>query len=218
MAADVKNPLGFGMFELQNENTHQDDSRMRETRYAQVSIFHFYARHALGDQLSLLSDLLDDHSLILDCVEADFRVSNTAATGANGLSVESVFRRLLLKQILKVSYEKLSFHLSDSPTYRTFARLQEDQFPSRSGLQSTIRRIGPETLEEANQILMSRLFQDNTLSLDWLRIDSTVTASNIAPPRDSQLLADGVRVLSRLMSQSKDVTGVKIRFSDQRKK
>ena len=191
---------------------------MRETRNAQVSIFHFYAPHALGNQLSLLSDLLDDHPLILDCVERDFRAPDTAATGASGLSVESVFRCLLLKQILKVSYEKLSFHLSDSPTYRTFARLHEDQFPSRSGLQSTIRHISPETLEQANQILMSRLFEDNTLSLDWLRIDSTVTASNIAPPRDSQLLADGVRVLSRLISQSKDKTGVKIRFSDQRKK
>lgn len=65
---------------------------------------------------------------------------------------------------------------------------------------------------------MSRLFEDGTLSLEWLRIDSTVTDSNIANPSDSQLLNDGVRVLSRLMSQSKDVTGVKIRFTDQRKK
>jgi len=191
---------------------------MRETRNAQVSIFDFYAEHALGDQLRALSDLLDDHPLILDTVERDFRVPNTAATGACGLSVDSVFRCLLLKQILKVSYEKLSFHLSDSPTYRTFARLQEDQLPSRSGLQSTIRHIRPETLEHVNQLLMSRSIEDKIFGVDWLRIDSTVTDSNIAPPRDSQLLADGVRVLSRLMTQSKDMTGVRIRFTDQRKK
>ena len=80
---------------------------MRETRNAQTSIFHFYAPHALGDQLSMLSDLLDEHPLILECVERDFRVPDTAATGANGLSVERVFRCLLLKQILKVSYVKL---------------------------------------------------------------------------------------------------------------
>ena len=206
------------MFELRNENIHEEDSRMRETRNAQTSIFHFYAPHALGDQLRLLSDVLDDHPKILDCVERDFRVPDTAATGASGLSVESIFRCLLLKHILRVSYEKLSFHVSDSPTYRTFVRLQENQFPSRSGLQSTIRHISPETLEKANQILMSRLFKDNTLRLDWLRIDSTVTDSNIPEPRDSQLLNDGVRVLSRLMSQSKKKTGVRIRFTDQRKK
>ena len=191
---------------------------MRETRNAQLSIFQIYAPHALGEQLKLLSDLLDEYPLMLDRVERDFRAPDTAATGANGLSVESVFRCLLLKQILKVSYEKLSFHLSDSPTYRTFARLHDDQFPSRSGLQSAIRHIRPETLEQANQILMSDLLEKNTLKLDWLRIDSTVTDSNIATPSDSQLLNDGVRVLSRLMSQSKDKTGVKIRFTDQRKK
>lgn len=191
---------------------------MRETRDAQVSIFHFYAEHALGDQLSALSDLLDDHPLILDAVERDFRVPDTAATGACGLSVDSVFRCLLLKQILKVSYEKLSFHLADSPTYRTFARLQVDQYPSRSGLQSTIRHISPETLEQANQLFMSHLVEDNTLKVDRLRIDSTVTDSNIAAPRDSQLLADSIRVLSRLLFQSNEITGVKIRFTDQRDK
>ena len=53
--------------------------------------------------------------------------------------------------------------------------------------------------------------------MEKLRIDSTVVASNIAPPSDSQLLNDGVRVLSRLLAKSKDATGVKIRFMDQRR-
>ncbi len=191
---------------------------MRETRNAQSSIFDFYAQHALGDQLCALSELLDEHPLILDAVERDFRVPGTAATGACGLSVDSVLRCLLLKQVLKVSYERLSFHLADSPTYRTFARLQVEQFPSRSGLQSTLRRISPETLKQANHLFMSRLVENNTLTVDRLRIDSTVTDSNIATPYDSQLLADSIRVLSRLMFRSKGQTGVKIRFTDQRDK
>ncbi len=65
---------------------------------------------------------------------------------------------------------------------------------------------------------MSRLFEHGTLSLERLRIDSTVTDSNIAEPSDSQLLNDDVRVLSRLMNQSQRVSGVKIRFTNQRKK
>jgi len=54
-----------------------------------------------------------------------------------------------------------------------------------------------------------------------LRIDSTVVASNIAPPSDSQLLKllnDGIRVLSRYLAKSRDITGEKIRFTDQTKK
>jgi IS5 family transposase len=54
-------------------------------------------------------------------------------------------------------------------------------------------------------------------SLDKLRIDSTVVASTIAPPSDSQLLNDAVRVISRLLAKSKAETGLKIRFTDQRK-
>lgn len=96
-----------------------------------------------------------------------------AQIGACGLSLESILRSLLLKQILKVSYRKLAFHLCDSPTYRSIARLRDGQTPSHSALQGT------------------------------------VVKSNILDPKDSQLLDDGVRVLSRLMFQSKQCTGAK---------
>ena len=190
---------------------------MRETRNAQTSIFEFYAQHEQGKQLSDLSDLLDAHPDVLDLIAQDVLTPNCTSTGACGLSVESIFRCLLLKQILCVSYKLLAFHLCDSPTYRTFTRLQEEQLPSRSGLQSVIRQITSETLERCYQSLMADWVDERLLSVHSLRIDSTVVKSNISTPRDSQMLDDGVRVLSRLMFQSKDITGVKIRFTDQRK-
>ncbi len=102
------------MFELRSLNTHQEDSRMRQSRNAQASIFDFYAAHELGDQLKTLSDILDNEPGILALVDKDLRAPNTASTGACGLSVESIFRCLLLKQITGVSYEMLAFHLCDS--------------------------------------------------------------------------------------------------------
>ncbi|MFK7891418.1 MAG: hypothetical protein AB8B63_11445 [Granulosicoccus sp.] len=54
--------------------------------------------------------------------------------------------------------------------------------------------------------------------MDSVRIDSTVVESNILDPRDSQLFADGIRVLSRLMANSVKQTGVKLRSVDQRKR
>jgi len=207
------------MFKLRNKkHTNQKDFRMRETRNAQSSIFDFYSQHPLGQQLKALSDLLDNSPFLLELIEQDFRRPDIADTGASGLSVESAFRCLLLKQILQVSFDKLSFHLSDSITYRTFTRLEADCYPSRSGLHLAIRSIKAETLEQTNGLHLSHLIEDGVISVDKLRIDSTVTASNIASPSDSQLLADSIRVLSRLMSQSKALTGVKIRFTDQRKK
>ena len=191
---------------------------MRETRNAQHIIFDFYAEHELGHQLRSLSELLDEHPAILTLVESDLIGPDTVSTGANGLSVESVFRCLLLKQILKVSYKQLAFHLCDSPTYRAFARLTCDQMPSRSGLQSAIRQITPQTLEKANNMLMRDWVNQGVLSVESLRIDSTVVLSNIHDPSDSQLLNDAIRVFSRMMSQCKKRLGVKLRFTDQRKR
>jgi IS5 family transposase len=190
---------------------------MRENRVAQVSIFENYSKHEFGAQLEVLSNRLDQHPEILLLVADDLIDPSVAKVGRTGLTVENIFRCMLLKQQLRVSYEQLAFHLSDSMTYRTFARLSATAMPSRSGLQSTIRSIRPETLGKVHETLSVSWLEAGILSMEKLRIDSTVVASNIAPPSDSQLLNDGVRVLSRLLMKSKNITGVKIRFTDQRK-
>ena len=77
---------------------------MRETRNAQLSIFDNYSTHPLGQRLCAVSDLLDSNPCLLELVERDFPRDNIAQTGANGLSIESIFRCLLLKQMLQVSY------------------------------------------------------------------------------------------------------------------
>lgn len=189
---------------------------MRETRNAQASIFENYSDHQHGVRLQRLSKRLDEHPQILDLVAADLIDTATSPVGRNGLSAESVLRCLLLKQQLQVSYEQLAFHLSDSMTYRAFARLGQ-LMPSRSGLQSTIRRIRPDTLEQAHRLLTQHLLGQGVISLDTLRIDSTVVASHITAPSDSQLLNDAVRVISRLLASSRSRTGIKLRFVDQRK-
>ncbi len=190
---------------------------MRETRIAQASIFENYSKHEFGTQLRALSNRLDQHPEILLLVADDLIDASLSKVGRSGLTVETIFRCMLLKQLLRVSYEQLAFNLSDSMTYRTFARLPATTMPSRSGLQSTIRSIRPETLEKVHETLSVSWLKAGILSMEKLRIDSTVVASNIAPPSDSQLLNDGVRVLSRLLMKSKNITGVKIRFTDQRK-
>ena len=190
---------------------------MRETRIAQASLFDNYSKHEFGIQLEALSDVLDEQAEILTLIEKDLVATSVKRVGRNGLSVESVFRCLLLKQQLRISYEQLSFHLSDSMTYRTFARLPVGVSPSRSGLQSTIRSIRPETLEQVYDLLSTRWVAQGSMKLDKIRIDSTVVKSHITPPSDSQLLNDSVRVLSRYLAKSQSQTGVKIRFTDKRK-
>ena len=189
---------------------------MRQRLTAQRSIFENYSKHEIGCRLKKISTILDDHPEILLLIEQDFYDGTKKNTGRCGLTIESIFRCLLLKQELQVSYVQLEFLLSDSLTYSTFARLDGLQ-PKRSSLQSNIRRIKPKTLEKVHLILMKNWIDTGKVSCKKIRIDATVTKTNIAPPSDSQLLNDGIRVLSRLLSKSRDQTGIKIRFTDKRR-
>lgn len=190
---------------------------MRETRIAQRSIFELFSGHEIGVQLKAQADLLDQHPEILTLIEKDLIDPSLKPVGRNGLSVENVFRCLLLKQHLGLSYQRLAFHLSDSMSFRSFVRLAPHLAPKKSCLQSTIRRIKPSTMQAVHNLLTVEWHENDKLSLAQLRIDSTVVKSNIAPPSDSQILNDGVRVLSRLLARSQSETGIKIRFTDQRK-
>lgn len=191
---------------------------MRETRTAQSSLFDVYSRHKIGDFLSDLSCLLDDFPALLATLGADLIRDEAQATGRKGLSVESIFRCMLLKQITGDSYEKLAFHLADSPSYRSFARLDRDCYPGKSALSSNIRRMRPQTLQAVFELIGVNTFAQGLMDVNCLRLDSSVVKSNIAPPLDSQLLNDGIRVLSRLFAKSRDCTGIKLRLTDYRKR
>ncbi len=190
---------------------------MRETRLAQISIFENYAKHGRAEKLKQLSSILDNHPEILDIIKKDLVNISITKTGRKGLTVENIFRCLLLKQQLQVSYDQLAFHLCDSMSYRTFTRLTDGFTPKKSALQSTIRSISPETLEQVQIALSVHWLKNGDISLEKIRADSTVVKSNITPPSDSQLLNDSIRVLSRLFAKSRDETGIKLRFTDQRK-
>lgn len=191
---------------------------MRETHTAQSSLFDFYAKHEFGTFLSNLSDRLDKLPDLLTLLETDLKPSTVKATGRKGLSIDNILRCMLLKQITQVSYDQLAFHLADSPTYRAFTRLSSTAAPKKSSLSETIRRIQPKTLETIHEYLDQTARDEGLLNTDVMRMDSTVVQSNIINPSDSQLLNDGVRVLSRLFAKSQLRTGVKLRLTDHRKK
>ena len=190
---------------------------MRETRVAQISIFENYAQHEFAERLLKISNIIDRWPEILTLIEKDLTDKPKKNVGRKGLTVENVLRCLFLKQTLQISYQQLAFHLADSMTYRSFARLADDFFPKKSALQATIRKITPETLEKIHILISQSLLNKNEISLEKIRIDSTVVKSNIAPPSDSQLLEDAVRVISRYLAKSHDTNHVKIRFTDKRK-
>lgn len=214
----IKKAFELGRIVLRQTIPKNKGLTMRETRTAQASIFDFYSKHERSDFLQNLSAKLDQHPELFTLIEGDLLNQGAQPTGRKGLSVESIFRCLLLKQILGVSYEQLSFLLTDSQSYRTFARLDRDCHPGKSALCANIRRVRPETLQAVFESLALSAFNEDAMAPELMRLDSTVVKSHIAPPSDSRLLDDGIRVLSRLFAQSRDRTGVKLRLTDYRKR
>ncbi len=172
---------------------------MREKRTVQSSIFQLYAEHEIGQELSAISEWLDENLDLLEWVAADVKNRNVEPTGRKGLSVESVLRCAILKQYRQVSYEELVFCLLDSASCQAFARLSMGWFPKKSTLQASISAISDVTWETINIRLLKTAKHTKVDKGDMMRLDSTVTESPIHAPSDSSLLWDSVRVLVRLL-------------------
>jgi IS5 family transposase len=151
---------------------------MRETRNAQASIFDHYAKHEIGNQMAIMSTLLDNCGELVGWVEADLTSEGTHQTGRIGLPVESVLRCAILKQVRQLSYKELAFYLEDSGSFRSFARLPQGMVPKKSGLQDNISRIQPSTWERINQALVGQALAAGVECHKQVRIDSTVVATN----------------------------------------
>ena len=183
---------------------------MRKTIAPQLSFVPPLVDHPHARELVRISEILDKLPAAAELVAKDL-VKGTKATkaGRAGMSGEQVLRAGMLKQMHCWSYEDLAFHLSDSPTFRTFCRVGMMQSaPKRSALAENIKRVKPETFERVNRLVVGRAKREGVENGKKVRVDSTVIDSNIHRPLDSSLLYDVVRVLTRILKKAR-------RWSDQ---
>lgn len=141
---------------------------------------------------------MDDNPTIIALANSALLNPKAKKTGRKGLSVESIVRAGLLKQMMGFSYEELSFLVMDSWTFSSFTRIF-GQTTSASGLQSCIARIDADTWELMNRQLLAVAAEQGIEKGRVVRIDSTVTKTDIHPPTDSSLLWDCARCSIRLM-------------------
>ncbi len=180
---------------------------MRQKRLLQASLFDGFANHEIGRELKAMSEWLDGHIELLDLVAKDLCWGGVKDVGRHGLSTELALRGGLLKQHRQLSYEELAFHLEDSTSFRTFARLPMTWTPKKSVLQQTISAIRAETWEAINQTLLGGARRQKVEDGGVVRQDSTVTAALMHEPSDSSLLWDAVRVMVRLLKQADSLLG-----------
>jgi IS5 family transposase len=129
--------------------------------------------------------------------------------GRPGLSGDLTLRAAIIKQMNGFSYEELTFHLADSLSYRRFCGLAyPDEAPGKSALAKNIKRISAETWHKINHVILRYAQAQDVEDGRKVRIDPTVTETNIHFPTDNALLFDCVRTLSRILGQAKESFGV----------
>lgn len=178
---------------------------MRKKNKKQMPLMGPVVDHPHGVELESISRILDRNPVINEMAFYDLTqsVENTES-GAQGMSAEQVVRATIIKQMEECSYEELAFHLVDSRSYRRFCRIGfAGKGFGKSALCKNIKALSPETWEAINRIIVEEAQNRNIEKGRQVRTDCTVVSSNIHEPSDSSLLWDLVRVLTRLLMQSK---------------
>jgi transposase, IS5 family len=152
--------------------------------------------------LQELDGRLDDPKL-LALVRRDLkRHYSRWRRGRPPIPVEVTLRMTVRRRRKRWSYRQAEQEVRDSPPYRWWVRVDDHPVPDHTTLNDLERLIQPKTLHRLNDRWL-KLAQDSQLSPgDRLRVDSSVTESNIHYPTDSSLRVDGVRVLSRLLKRA----------------
>jgi IS5 family transposase len=190
---------------------------MRKKNQKQMPLMINSIDHPHAAELEGISKILDANPIINKWVLQDLTRNVTHNnTGAKGMSAEQVMRAAIIKQMEGYSYEDLAFHLLDSVCYRRFCRIGiADKGFQKSALCNNIKAISAQTWEAVNRILVA-YGQDKKIEKGkQSRIDCTVVCSNIHDPKDSNLLWDCVRVLTRMLGRiSERFDALPISFTD----
>ena len=140
-------------------------------------------------------------------------VGGSATCGRIGLTCETILRCAVIASLMDFSYRDLEFALRDSRSMQRFARVDPWRVPKKSALQSAISMIDAKTWEQLDRVLLQEAKERGIETGSQVRIDSTVTATDILAPSDSRLLYDGVRVLTRLLREARELMP-ELEFSD----
>jgi IS5 family transposase len=133
------------------------------------------------------------------------RYPKTTETGRHSTPVEVVLRMLVVKRLYGYSYAETERTVRDSLSLRQFCRVFLNDVPDEKTLIRWANVIQPKTLEKFNEWIIQLAVERKVTKGRKLRTDGTVVESNIRPPSDNRLLADGVRVLARTVVRAREL-------------
>jgi transposase, IS5 family len=179
-------------------------------RYEPVNLFALLPERyaSFEPQLQELDHLLDDDE-VFRRVKQDLarRYPRSLTKGRHSTPVEVILRMLVAKRLYRWSYADTERFVFDSLLLRQFCRVYWEDVPDDTTLNRWALLITPATLEQLNERVVQLAREHKVTRGRKLRVDSAVVETTMHHPTDSSLLADGVRVLSRLLRRAKRALG-----------
>lgn len=179
---------------------------MRKKYEEQLKLVYMIPNNKIGRELEKISQIIDENRNICSLVQKDLTYYKDNSTGRVGLNADQVLRSSILMKYQDLNYEELEFYLSDSTTFKAFARMTLSVNPSKSTLQENIKAISAETWESINQILVDYSLIKKIESGNMTRTDATAVDTPVHHPTDSSLIRDAIRVITRLLQKGKNLT------------
>jgi len=163
---------------------------------------------------------LSEELAFADRVLSDPRVlepflKNAKLKGRPSIPIATYLRLMYLKERYQMSYAVLVKETSDSFKWRVFCHLPlTGHVPDDKTLIKLTGRYGEKTVKNIHDTIVRQAAEAKVIRGRKMRLDTTVTESNIHHPTDAGLLADGVRVITRTIKKIKEVVRLKVRFRD----
>jgi IS5 family transposase len=169
---------------------------------------HLAITHEYYAKYEAISSVLDEHPELLAAVHEDLKTAlQVRADGGDRFQYtsEHVLRILIGQVIEGLSLRGIVVRVDDSVYLRDFVRIHGGPMMDYTTLCKLKNAIRPETWERVNYLLARTAAREERITGDRLRLDTTLTETNIHWPTDSSLLWDSYRVLARLLDRVRHV-------------
>lgn len=125
--------------------------------------------------------------------------------GAPALAAEVTVALAIVRCLQGWSYRMLASEVDGSIGWRWVCSLYNHSMPTFQAIQGREALLKPKTLRVINRVVVALAGQLGLTSAVRLRLDATVTETNVHYPTDSSLLDDAARVLSRCLKRASAV-------------
>ena len=169
----------------------------------QTNLFEQFAnpQFQVSEDYQIIDQVLNDENIVSELAK-DFP---NAITGRNRTPIEQTLRFVVLKHQRGLDYRSLERTLKVNLEDRWFCKINGNSVPCFKTIQNQISHITEQTIKAINDRVMCEAVKRKLTKGKKMRVDSTITESNIHYPTDHSLITDGIRVINRTLTKLKIV-------------